>query len=56
MGGYVVFQDLAMVMAGPLGGWVALQAGMGSVFMFGVVASLVSAGLAWWMVRRPVVL
>jgi MFS family permease len=52
MGGYVVFQDLSMAAAGPLGGWLALQAGLGSVFMAGAVASLGSAALALWMMLR----
>lgn len=51
MGGYVVFQDFSMALAGPLGGWLALQAGLGSVFMAGALASLGAAGVALWMMR-----
>ncbi|WP_298933364.1 arabinose transporter [uncultured Ramlibacter sp.] len=54
MGGYVVYQDISMALAGPLGGWLALQAGLGSVFMAGAVASLGAAGIALWMLRHPV--
>ncbi|CAN5403089.1 MFS transporter [soil metagenome] len=50
MGGYVVFQDFSMALAGPLGGWLALHTGVGAVFMAGCGASLAGAGLAWWMV------
>lgn len=54
MGGYVVYQDISMGLAGPLGGWLALHAGLGAVFMAGGVAAVGAAGLAWWMMRRPV--
>lgn len=54
MGGYVVYQDISMGLAGPLGGWLALHAGVGSVFMAGAVGAVASAGIAWWMMRRPV--
>ncbi len=54
MGGYVVFQDLSMGLAGPLGGWLALHVGLGSVFMAGAVASVAAGGLAVWMMRNPV--
>ena len=53
MGGYVVYQDISMGLSGPLGGWLALHAGVESVFMAGAVGAAGSAGLAWWMVRRP---
>jgi MFS family permease len=51
MGGYVVFQDFSMGLAGPLGGWLAVHAGLSSVFMAGAVAAVAGAGLAWWMGR-----
>jgi len=54
MGGYVVFQDISMGLAGPLGGWLALHAGLGSVFMAASLAAVGAAGLAWWMMRQPV--
>lgn len=54
MGGYVVFQDFSMGLAGPLGGWLALYAGLGSIFLAGALGSLGAAGLAVWMMKRPV--
>ncbi len=54
MGGYVVFQDLSMGLAGPLGGWLALHAGVGAVYLAGAVGALASVVLAVGMVRRPV--
>lgn len=54
MGGYVVFQDFSMGLAGPLGGWLALQAGLGAIFLAGALGSLGAAVLAVWMIRRPV--
>jgi MFS family permease len=54
MGGYVVFQDVSMGLSGPLGGWLALQAGVDSVYLVGAVASAGAVGLAVWMQRRPV--
>lgn len=52
MGGYVVFQDFSMGLAGPLGGWLALYAGLGSIFFAGALGSLGAAGLAVWMMRK----
>ncbi len=52
MGGYVVFQDFSMALAGPLGGWLALHAGVGMVFLAGAVGSVGAALLAWGMMRR----
>lgn len=54
MGGYVVFQDLSMGLAGPLGGWLALYAGLGAIFLAGALGSIGAAALAVWMMRRPV--
>ncbi|WP_275405145.1 arabinose transporter [Ramlibacter humi] len=54
MGGYVVFQDISMGLSGPLGGWLALQAGVDSVYLAGAIASAGSVALALWMRRRPV--
>jgi MFS family permease len=54
MGGYVVFQDFSMALAGPLGGWLAVHSGLGAVFLAGAAAALASAALAVWMVRTPV--
>jgi MFS family permease len=51
MGGYVVFQDLSMALAGPFGGWLALQAGLDAVYLAGSLTAIASVGLAWWMVK-----
>lgn len=51
MGGYVAFQDLSMGLAGPFGGWLALQAGLDAVYLLGAVTAVASVGIAWWMVR-----
>jgi MFS family permease len=52
MGGYVAFQDLSMALAGPLGGWLALHAGLASVYMAGSLTAVASVLLAWWMVAK----
>ena len=52
MGGYVVYQDFSMALAGPLGGWLAIHAGLGSVFLAGAIASAGAAGIALWMLRH----
>jgi MFS family permease len=51
MGGYVVFQDFSMGLAGPLGGLLALHAGVEAVYLAGAAGALVSAGLALAMMR-----
>ena len=52
MGGYVAFQDLSMALAGPFGGWLALQAGLDAVYLAGSVTAVMSVVLAWWMVKH----
>jgi MFS family permease len=52
MGGYVVFQDLSMALAGPLGGWLALHAGLASVYLAGAIGCVGAVALAAWMHRR----
>jgi MFS family permease len=52
MGGYVVFQDVSMALAGPLGGWLALHAGISTVYLAGTIGSLGAVALAAWMQRR----
>jgi len=52
MGGYVVFQDLSMGLAGPLGGWLALHAGVGAVYLAGALGSVGALGLALSMLRQ----
>lgn len=47
MGGYVVFQDIAMLASGPLGGLLAGAAGLEAVYLAAAVAAVASAGVAW---------
>jgi predicted MFS family arabinose efflux permease len=51
MGGYVVFQDVSMGLAAPLGGWFAAHAGLASVYLAGAAAALCAAGLAAMLAR-----
>jgi MFS family permease len=44
--GYVVFQDFSMALAGPLGGWLALHAGVDAIYLAGAIGALASVGLA----------
>jgi MFS family permease len=53
MGGYVVFQDLSMAASGPLGGWLALHAGVDSVYLAGSMGAVAAVLLAVWMQRAP---
>lgn len=53
MGAYVIFQDISMGLAPPLGGVLAGFAGLGSVYGAAAVAALASAAVAWRMVRKP---
>ena len=53
MGGYVVFQDFSMGLAGPLGGWLALRAGMDAIYLAGALGAGASAVLALAMMRNP---
>ncbi len=52
MGGYVVFQDFSMALAGPLGGWLALHAGVDTVFLAAAIGSVVGIALAVVMQRQ----
>ncbi|MEO7641408.1 MAG: arabinose transporter [Ramlibacter sp.] len=52
-GGYVVFQDFSMGLAGPLGGWLALHAGVDAIYLAGAIGALASAVIAVWMMRQP---
>ncbi|MBI2769095.1 MAG: arabinose transporter [Burkholderiales bacterium] len=52
-GGYVVFQDFSMALAGPLGGWLALHAGVDVIYLAGAIGALASVGLAVAMMRGP---
>ncbi len=51
MGGYVAFQDLSMGLAGPLGGLLALKAGLDAVYLAGAIGAVASLGLAVAMQR-----
>lgn len=51
MGGYVVFQDLSMGLAAPLGGWLALHAGISAVYLAGAAAALCAAAIAATLAR-----
>lgn len=51
MGGYVVFQDFSMALAGPLGGWLAVHAGLGSVYLAGAAGAIGAVALAVGMAR-----
>ena len=54
MGGYVVFQDLSMAASGPLGGWLALHAGVDAVYLAGAIGAVAAVGLAVWMQKGAV--
>jgi predicted MFS family arabinose efflux permease len=51
MGAYVAFQDVAMALAGPVGGLLAQRAGLDSVFLVGAVAAAAAAGVALRLLR-----
>ncbi|WP_232532908.1 MFS transporter [Ramlibacter pinisoli] len=52
MAGYVVFQDLSMGLAGPLGGWLAGTAGLPAVYLAGALGAAGAVLLAAWLQRR----
>ena len=52
MGAYVIFQDVAMGLAPPLGGVLARGAGLDAVYLAAALAALGSAGIATTMVRK----
>lgn len=49
MGGYVAFQDIAMLTTAPLGGVLAGVAGLEAVYFAAAVAAVASAAVAWTM-------
>jgi predicted MFS family arabinose efflux permease len=53
MGGYLAFQDVAMGLAAPLGGWLAASAGLDAVYMAGAVASVGVAVVAAALLKAP---
>lgn len=53
MGAYVAFQDISMGLAAPLGGVLAAQTGLGSVYLAAALAALAAAGVAVLLLRSP---
>ncbi|WP_082481612.1 MFS transporter [Pseudomonas sp. Leaf127] len=49
---YAVFFDLAMAIAGPLMGAIALGQGYGLIFFYSALLSVLALGLTWWLSRR----
>lgn len=52
MGAYVIFQDISMGLAPPLGGLLARVAGLDAVYLAAAVGALASAGIAMGMVKQ----
>lgn len=52
MGAYIVFQDVAMGLAPPLGGVLAATAGLDAVYLAAAVGAVGSAGVAVMLTRR----
>lgn len=52
MGAYVAFQDIAMLVAAPLGGLLALWVGLGSIYLAGALGAVAAAGVALGMMRK----
>ena len=52
MGAYIVFQDVAMGLAPPLGGLLAAAAGLEAVYLAAAVGAVGSAVVAWLLMRR----
>lgn len=52
MGGYVAFQDIAMGLAAPLGGWLASSAGLGSVYLAGAAGAVGAGVLSVVLMRK----
>lgn len=50
---YAVFFDLALAIAGPIMGAIALGLGYASIFFFASLLSLAGFGLTWMLSRRP---
>lgn len=55
LGAYAVFFDLALAIAGPLMGAIALGMGYGWIFFFAAVLSVMALGLTLLLSRRPAV-
>lgn len=54
LGAYAVFFDLALAIAGPLMGAVAVHLGYGWIFLLASVLALAGLGLTWWLGKQPV--
>ena len=52
MGAYVMFQDLSMGLAPPLGGWLAHAAGLDAVYLAAALGALGSAAVALALLRK----
>lgn len=48
---YAVFFDLAMAVAGPVMGAIALGQGYGLIFFYSALLSMLALGLTWWLSR-----
>ncbi|WP_296262343.1 MULTISPECIES: MFS transporter [unclassified Pseudomonas] len=55
LGAYAVFFDLALAIAGPLMGAIALGMGYGWIFFFAALLSILALGLTLLLSRRPTV-
>ena len=55
LGAYAVFFDLALAIAGPLMGAIALSMGYGWIFFFAALLSVLALGLTLLLSRRPAV-
>ncbi len=55
LGAYAVFFDLALAIAGPLMGAIALGMGYGWIFFFAALLSILALGLTLLLSRRPAV-
>lgn len=53
LGAYAVFFDLALAVAGPMMGAVALHLGYGWIFLLASLLALAGLGLTWWLGQRP---
>ncbi|WPP01994.1 MFS transporter [Pseudomonas sp. HR96] len=53
LGAYAVFFDLALAIAGPMMGAVALHLGYGWIFLLASLLALAGLGLTWWLGQRP---
>lgn len=50
---YAVFFDLAMAVAGPVMGAIALGQGYGLIFFYSALLSLLALGLSYWLSLKP---